>query len=134
MIDFGDFELSRSLIPIGGLAPLAQAYPTLAPVINKYSTEAPVVATLEGKSKIAFGYNIGVLFTVSPKVNIGISYRSKVHMDVNEGTATLKYAGDDLKAVIAHEQDRGGQQSPARDHQFHPGSFQDRRRQADPQR
>lgn len=100
MIDFGDFELSRSLIPIGGLAPLAQAYPTLAPVINKYSTEAPVVATLEGKSKIAFGYNIGVLFTVSPKVNIGISYRSKVHMDVNEGTAALKYAGDDIKAVI----------------------------------
>lgn len=101
MIDFGNFELSRGLIPVGGLAPIAQVVPSAAPVINKYINESPVVATLGGDADIAYGVNVGILYSPSKRVSIGLSYRSKVKMSVKSGEASLKYAGDDMKALIA---------------------------------
>jgi long-chain fatty acid transport protein len=45
-------------------------------------------AELDGKAS-GFGYNVGFLVQATEKLNIGLSYRSKVNMEVAEGTATF---------------------------------------------
>lgn len=45
-------------------------------------------AELDGKAS-GFGYNIGLFVQVMEKLNIGLSYRSQVNMEVAEGTATF---------------------------------------------
>jgi long-chain fatty acid transport protein len=41
--------------------------------------------TLDGKATTAFGYNVGLLYKASDKIDIGLSYRSKVDMNVENG-------------------------------------------------
>jgi long-chain fatty acid transport protein len=41
--------------------------------------------TLDGKANTAFGFNVGVLYKASDKLDIGLSYRSEVTMDVEGG-------------------------------------------------
>jgi long-chain fatty acid transport protein len=43
---------------------------------------------LDGKAR-GFGYNLGLFVQASEKLNIGLSYRSQVNMEVAEGTATF---------------------------------------------
>jgi len=45
-------------------------------------------AELDGKAS-GFGYNVGLFVQATEKLNIGLSYRSKVNMEVGEGTATF---------------------------------------------
>lgn len=45
-------------------------------------------AELDGKAS-GFGYNIGLFVQATEKLNIGLSYRSQVNMEVAEGTATF---------------------------------------------
>lgn len=111
MIDFGKVELSRALMPMGKLSQMArliaadfggidamlQQYPQLAPTleaIGKYDDVAPVSATLTGKSSVRLGYNIGALWDIDEKWTIGVSYRSKINMQVKRGTAELNYANE----------------------------------------
>lgn len=92
-IAFGNVELSRALLPVGALV----AVPGFGP---DYADVVAVSATLEGKSKIKLGYNIGVMYDVCDQVTIGLSYRSRIRMKVKEGTASLDYASDRVKAVL----------------------------------
>lgn len=43
--------------------------------------------TLDGKATTAFGFNIGLLYRASDKIDIGLNYRSRVDMDVENGDA-----------------------------------------------
>lgn len=43
--------------------------------------------TLDGEATTAFGYNIGLFYSPSDKIDIGLSYRSEVEMKVEDGTA-----------------------------------------------
>lgn len=45
-------------------------------------------AELDGKAN-GFGYNIGLFVQATEKLNVGLSYRSQVTMEVAEGTATF---------------------------------------------
>ena len=45
-------------------------------------------AELDGKAN-GFGYNIGLFVQATEKLNIGLSYRSQVNMEVAKGTATF---------------------------------------------
>ena len=101
MVDFGNFALERGLIRIGGLEQIGALLPDFKPIIDKYGSVPPVTARLEGSSKVGYGVNAGILFTPTDRLSIGISYRSEVKMSVGEGTASLAYAGEDLKQVIA---------------------------------
>lgn len=46
--------------------------------------------TLDGKATTAFGYNIGIFYTPSDKIDIGISYRSEVEMKLEDGSVDFK--------------------------------------------
>lgn len=64
----GNVKLSRALLPVGSLIPLLG---------EDYADVVPVSATLDGKSKVKLGYNIGVMYDVCDKVTLGLSYRSR---------------------------------------------------------
>lgn len=100
MVNFGDFSISKGLIPIGGLSQIAAAVSTLAPVINYYKSSVPVSLNLSGKTTTSYGFNVGILYEPIPQLSIGVSYRSNVDMSVEDGKATVKYVGPAMKNVI----------------------------------
>ncbi|WP_375416271.1 OmpP1/FadL family transporter [uncultured Hymenobacter sp.] len=44
---------------------------------------------LDGKAKTKFGYNAGIFFKPSDKLSVGVSYRSKINAQVENGDVTL---------------------------------------------
>lgn len=44
---------------------------------------------IDGKADFGYGYNVGVYMKPTEKFSIGISYRSKIELEVNEGDATF---------------------------------------------
>lgn len=107
MVMFGDFSMSRALIPAGGLegfrplAPLAPPAMGITKFLDKYKDTNAASAELAGDAGIRLGYNVGAMFDVNDKITIGVSYRSKVKMKVNEGKANLIYANEaELKGMF----------------------------------
>lgn len=101
MMIFGNFSLSRALITFGDLATAAAMVPALKPLADKYKDVTPVGATLSGDAGMKFGINAGVMYDVTERLTVGVSYRSKVTMRVPEGTAELSYANEtELKPVL----------------------------------
>ena len=103
MIMFGDFSLSRALIPagamnaLGALAPAVSAtHPgyDLTAELNKYKDIPAYSATLKGDAGVRLGFNIGAMFDITDRITVGVSYRSKVKMKVKEGKAGLDYANE----------------------------------------
>ena len=46
---------------------------------------------LDGKAKTQFGYNVGVFFKPSDKLSVGVSYRSRINAEVENGS--VSYSG-----------------------------------------
>ncbi len=57
------------------------------PVQNQQGVEGSI--ELDGGAKTGFGINIGALYQATEKLSIGIDYRSKVDLEVNEGDVTF---------------------------------------------
>ena len=110
MIDFGSFSQNKGLTApgqfdaLGTLAgQLSPLVPSLAPLpgaIQSFAGQTPVGIAIDGSSKVAYGVNLGVMVNVSPKVTLGLTYRSKVKLSVEGGDAELVYANDNAKTVI----------------------------------
>lgn len=47
-------------------------------------------ALLEGSAKVGIGFNLGAYYEVNDKISLGISYRSKIDLSVEDGDATFK--------------------------------------------
>lgn len=88
MMAVGNVNLSRALIPVGYMMP------------EPLKDVVPVAATLDGKANVRVGYNIGVMYDVSEKVTLGLSYRSKIKMKVKEGNAKLDFANEQIKEQL----------------------------------
>ena len=110
MIDFGSFEQRKGLVAanaFNGLGTLASGLSAMMPslsvlpgMIQSFNDQIPVGIELEGSSKVACGFNIGALVNITPKLTLGVTYRSKVKLSVEGGEAELEYANDNAKAVI----------------------------------
>ena len=70
-ITFGSVSLSRTLLLTGQSS-------------NGYSEGS---VALDGGANTSFGFNVGLLYAPSEKVDLGISYRSEVDMKVENGSA-----------------------------------------------
>lgn len=106
MIMTGNFSLSRALIPAGalnGYAVLSQVRPYLSAPnqakvdqvmggVAAYGDIPAASATLSGNAGLKVGFNVGVMYDINDQWTVGVSYRSKVMMDVNEGKAVMDYA------------------------------------------
>jgi len=105
MIMFGDFTLSRALIPAGGLEKLralSPYIPTLDATLDNYKDIAAASASLSGDAGVKMGFNVGAMFDITDQLTLGVSYRSKVKMKVGEGHAEMRYANEsELKNLIA---------------------------------
>ena len=110
MIDFGSFSQNKALTKPGqfdALSPLAQSLSSFVPAlagvpaaIESFSGQTPAGISLEGKSKVSYGVNVGILVNVSPQVTLGASYRSQVKLSVAEGNTKIAYANDNAKQLI----------------------------------
>ena len=100
MVDFGSFTIERALTRMGALNALGILNPAFKTVLDMYANEPSVTAKLEGDSKISMGFNAGILYTPNDKLSIGVSYRSKVMMEVTEGMTTVNYAGPEMLSMI----------------------------------
>lgn len=88
----GSFELSRGLLPAGALAAVDPAF---AGVV-------PLSANLEGKSSLRVGYNLGLMYEICDQWSVGLNYRSKIEMKVDEGEATLTYYNKKAEQILAN--------------------------------
>lgn len=99
MIFAGNVSISRGLIPVGwGMLGLD---PRLQQLAQNYPGVVPVEATLNGTAKVRLGYNVGIMFDINDQWTLGASYRSKVKMKVEEGTAYLSYANEVIRQAIS---------------------------------
>ena len=98
MISYGKFDLNKGLIERGG----GMYKPALNGAFgNKYDDVVPASVNLNGSAKVAFGYNLGVLYKVNEKFTLGLNYRSEMKMKVEGGKANLSYVSDEIKAVFS---------------------------------
>ena len=102
MIMWGSFENAKALIPANGLAGIGQAVPDYKPFLDQYANIVPVSAKLYGNAKMNYGINVGLLFSPIPQLSIGVSYRSKVDMKVDEGNTDINYASNEMKQFIGN--------------------------------
>ncbi|MBP9018737.1 MAG: outer membrane protein transport protein [Bacteroidales bacterium] len=101
MINWGNFELSKGILPVGALNNFINLVPSqYQAIITGASNISPMQITLKGDAKTAYGYNIGLMFSPTNKLCLGISYRSKVMMKVEEGSAKITYASTELNQLI----------------------------------
>ncbi len=103
MVNLGSFELNRGVLPIGSFAPLLEVtgFPEpLGTIVQSTLDISTLNANLSGKSKVTFGYNVGVLYSPTEKLNLGVSYRSKVMMKLDDGIAALSYGDPSLSALF----------------------------------
>ncbi len=116
MIDFGSFAQEKGLVAanafngLGALAgqlassPLASMLPAalgqLPGAIKTFENQIPVGIELEGSSKVSYGVNLGAMINITPKLTLGVTYRSKVKLSVEDGEAEINYANDAAETVI----------------------------------
>lgn len=111
MLAVGNVELSRAVMSaqdfqgVGALLNqlLPDNYPGKQQITEtiRDNNYPPAMATLNGKAHIRAGVNVGVLYDISEKVSVGVSYRSKIRMRVKEGEAQLEYVNRSVEELMS---------------------------------
>jgi len=103
MVDFGEFEMNKGLMPVNGLAGYlaSPVFPAAyKAIIRSGASVTPISANLVGKASVTYGYNVGILYNPNDTWSFGLSYRSKVMMKVADGATTLSYGTPELQTLI----------------------------------
>lgn len=101
MADFGSMDMSKGIMPVGAIAAFRPLLPAqYQPIVDKNLQVSPLDMQLSGKSKIGFGFNIGVLYSPNDRWSFGLSYRSKVMMKIDGGTAAVNYNSTELQTLF----------------------------------
>lgn len=66
---------------------------------TNYGNLAPASVNLKGDSELALGVNVGILWDINEKWNVGASFRSKMNMHVKKGDAKVDYAGESAELL-----------------------------------
>ena len=66
----------------------------------RYGNMPPASVNLKGDSELALGFNVGVLWDINEKWNVGLSYRSKMNMHVTAGDAQVEYADEQARQLL----------------------------------
>ena len=101
MADFGSMEMSKGIMPVGSVAAFLPLLPAqYHPIINNNLNVSPLDMNLSGKSGIGLGFNIGILYSPTERLSIGLSYRSKVMMKLEGGSAAISYGSPELQTLF----------------------------------
>lgn len=102
MADFGSMDMSKGIMPVGSIAAFLPLVPAqYQTVINNNLNVSPLSMNLTGKSGVGLGFNIGILYSPNDRLSIGLSYRSKVMMKLNNGDAAISYSSPELQTLFA---------------------------------
>ncbi|WP_302381154.1 OmpP1/FadL family transporter [uncultured Alistipes sp.] len=130
MITWGNFDLARAMLPVGGNQTLVTGFNTvnqLLPVLgpsagltaeqiaayqataqqgaayfeNNLQNKAIVSAKLQGDANVAIGVNAGILWDITDQWSVAMSYRSRLNMKVDRGTARLNYASAEAQQLLS---------------------------------
>lgn len=66
----------------------------------QYGHLAPASVNLKGDSELALGVNVGVLWDINEKWNVGASFRSRMNMHVKAGDAQVEYADEQARRIL----------------------------------
>ncbi|MDE5607633.1 MAG: outer membrane protein transport protein [Muribaculaceae bacterium] len=66
-----------------------------------YNGVMPASIALEGKSSVACGVNVGVMYDITDRLTVGASFRSKVKMSVDAGLAAINYSDIQAEQLLA---------------------------------
>ena len=110
MIDFGSFSQNKGLTAVGQfdalgtlagqLSSLIPALDVIQPAIESFAGQTPVGIGLNGKSKVAYGVNLGAMVNITPKLTLGVTYRSKMKLSVEDGDAVLNFANNNAESLV----------------------------------
>lgn len=131
MITWGNFDLSRSMLPIGrGNATLENGFNTVNYLLGTQGgalglttdeiaayqaqaqaganyfadnlTDAPIVsAKLKGDADVAIGVNAGFLWDITDEWSVGMTWRSRMNMKVGKGHGALTYGSAEAQQYLA---------------------------------
>lgn len=105
MMTWGSFDLQRSLMPVGAaniqnqqtMGILQQLVPEIVPMPDLFGLAGDrnlIGLGINGKAKMAFGVNLGVMWDINERWSLGFTYRSKLKMKVDSGTIGLNIIED----------------------------------------
>lgn len=107
MATWGDVDLDKGLVSAGSMDAMLGVLDATGlgaamglPPGHRYATTTPASVNLKGKAKMTFGINVGVMYDITPRLTVGASYRSKMNMTVEAGTASVRYADDVATAIL----------------------------------
>jgi len=101
MVDFGDFEMNKGIMPVGYLNNFISSLPAqYQAIITSTNTISPMDINLQGKATTSYGYNLGILYSPTEKLSIGVSYRSEMTMKVEDGKASISYGTPELQTLL----------------------------------
>lgn len=110
MLATGNVQLSRTIMSTSDFQGvgvmlnqlLPANYPNKEQIIGTIQDNQfpPATATLEGKAQVHAGFNLGLFYDISEKVSVGVSYRSKITMKVDDGEAEMEYANRTVETLM----------------------------------
>lgn len=100
MVTWGTVDLNKGLVSGDSFAYVLQAAGA-----NWPASTTPASVNLNGKSKVAVGFNVGAMWDITKQVTVGTSFRSKMDMKVDNGVASLKYANEMARMILQERLD-----------------------------
>ncbi len=99
MITWGNFDISKSILPVGGSTNAAieqmAGIPVLAQMIGNNALASML---LEGSSKVGLGFNVGAFWDINDKWSVGATYRHSITLKVDNGSAELDFIDNNMLA------------------------------------
>lgn len=105
-LSWGDVDLSKGLVSpatMDKLVSMLKTFGQLPEATPPFGQTMPASIQLNGNSRLAVGFNAGIMYDITPQWTVGASYRSKSTLRVKAGDASLSYANQVAQAVLESE-------------------------------
>lgn len=107
MISWGSVDLSKGLVESSTMdvyMNILEATGALEKMgidpTYRFNGTTPASVTLNGKSKVAVGLNVGAMYDITNNLTIGAQFRSHMAMKVDCGDASLRYANATARTIL----------------------------------
>ena len=108
MLTWGNFDLSRSLLPIGAdnaqnqalMGALQMLVPSMPDIFTLAGNRSLMSLGIEGSAKMAVGVNLGAMWDINEQWSLGMNFRSKQIMKVDSGSIDLRMIDDPTIAQV----------------------------------
>ena len=97
MVTWATVDLNKGLVSASTADNVINAMKSLGQLptaVGSFGSTTPASVNLNGKTRIAVGFNIGAMYNVNDRLTFGASFRSKMDMKVKAGEAHVSYANE----------------------------------------